>query len=278
MKKRPTCSLLISTYNWPDALRLCLLSAFRQSVLPNEIIVCDDGSRDDTRQLIDQLRPLSPVPLLHVWQPDEGFQLARIRNKGLARSSYQYILQIDSDIILHRHYVKDQLANARQGFFFSGNRYYLSPDESTRLLADPAASEHIPFKLNKMSWRRLRLPVLQNPMRWYYHWPTEYLYTTGCNMAFWRQDLVDVNGYDESFKGWGWEDTDLALRLMNKNVSLQFIRFGAIQFHIYHREVSPDKRNENYARAMVSKEKKIIYCQQGMSQYLLAANHQPAIV
>lgn len=272
MRRRPTCSLLITTYNWPGALRLCLLSAFRQSVLPNEIIVCDDGSRDETRQLIDELRLSSPVPLIHVWQPDEGFQLARIRNKGIARSSYDYILQIDSDIILHRHYVKDQVANARPGLFFSGNRYYLSAYESARLQADPASSKRIPFRLTKKSWRRLRLPFLQKIMSHYYHWPDDYLYTTGCNMAFWRQDLVDVNGYDESFKGWGWEDTDLALRLMNKNVQMQFIRFGAIQFHLHHKEVSPDKRNENYARAMFSKEQKITYCRRGISQHTVSAS------
>lgn len=270
MKPRPTCSLLISTYNWPEALRLCLLSAFRQRVLPDEIIICDDGSRDATRQLIEKLRPESPVPLIHIWHPDEGFHLARIRNKGIARARYDYILQIDGDIILHPYYVSDQLANAREGFFFTGNRYYLSPDESARLLAQRTPDIRIPFVLHTDSWRRLRLPVLQELLRRYYHWDDEYLYTTGCNMAFWRQDLLDINGYDESFTGWGWEDTDVALRLINRNIRLQFIRFGAVQFHIHHREASRDRQNENYARARVTKDQKVTRCRQGVSQYVAA--------
>jgi len=262
----PTCSLLISTYNWPDALRLSLLSAFRQSQLPNEIIICDDGSRDDTRQLIDQLRADSPVPVHHLWQPDAGFQVARMRNRGIARSTSDYILQIDGDIILHRHYVRDQVANARPGCFFSGNRYYLSPAESVRLLSQPDYRPR--FVLNTASWRRLWLPPLQGLMRRFYHWPDGYLYTTGCNMAFWRQDLLLANGYDESFTGWGWEDTDLALRLMNRGIQMQFLRFGAIQFHLHHHEASRNSRNANYARAMATKTQGFVRCEQGVHQYL----------
>lgn len=278
MNNPPTCSLLIATYNWPEALHLCLLSAFRQSVLPNEIIVCDDGSRETTQWVIDRMRSESPVPLIHIWQPDGGFQLARIRNKGIEKASSGYILQIDGDIILHRHYVRDQLMNAKPGLFFSGNRYYLDADVSTRLLAQQEYNRDLGIRLNKDSWRRLRLPFLQPLMRRYYHWPDEYLYITGCNMAFWRQDLLDVNGYDVSFTGWGWEDTDLALRLMNRNIRLEFIRFGAIQFHLYHREASRDMRNDNYVRAMATKEQKLIRCERGISQYSAAPNNTHASV
>lgn len=272
MNNRPTCSLLIATYNWPEALHLCLLSAFRQSVLPNEIIVCDDGSQETTQQVIDRMRPESPVPLIHIWQPDEGFQLARIRNKGILKASSDYIVQIDGDIILHRHYLRDQLRNAKTGLFFSGNRYYLNADVSKRLLAQPEYNLDLGGRLNKNSWRRLRLPLLQPLMRRYYHWPDEYLYVTGCNMAFWRQDLFDVNGYDESFTGWGWEDTDVALRLMNRSIRLEFIRFGAVQFHLHHQEASPGEPNENYVRTMRTKEQKLIRCERGLSQYIVALN------
>lgn len=264
MKSLPSSSLLIATYNWPDALHLSLLSAFRQSILPREIIVCDDGSREDTRVLIDQLRPLSPVPLIHVWHPDRGFQLARIRNEGIKEATADYILQIDGDIILHRHYVKDQLLNAEPGAFFSGNRYYLSPTVSAQLLAQPTVLPSITFELSKNALRRLRLPWLQRPLRRFYHWPNDYEFVTGCNMAFWRDDLLAVNGYDESFTGWGWEDTELALRLMNRNIRLEFIRFGAVQFHLYHPEAHRDGRTDNYVRAMTTKAQKLTYCEHGI--------------
>ena len=72
-------SLLISTYNWEDALRLCLLSASIQTVSPDEIVIADDGSREDTRKLIDDFRVVLKVPIVHIWQEDKGF-----RNIGIA--------------------------------------------------------------------------------------------------------------------------------------------------------------------------------------------------
>lgn len=49
-------TLIISTYNRPEALKLCLLSAFRQKLLPDEIIIGDDGSSSETKLMIDSLR------------------------------------------------------------------------------------------------------------------------------------------------------------------------------------------------------------------------------
>ena len=102
-----TASLLITTYNRPDAIELCLQSILRQSVLPLEVVVCDDGSTGETKELIEEYQKKFTVPLIHVWQPDEGFKLAQIRNKGIAKARGNYIIQADGDLILHRHFIKD---------------------------------------------------------------------------------------------------------------------------------------------------------------------------
>jgi glycosyltransferase involved in cell wall biosynthesis len=106
MKVIPSCSLIVTTYNWPEALEACLQSAFKQTLLPKEIIVCDDGSTDSTKQVIDNLRKISPVSLVHLWQPDEGFQASKARNKGIAASVGEYIVQIDGDVLLHKDFIK----------------------------------------------------------------------------------------------------------------------------------------------------------------------------
>ncbi|MCK6608837.1 MAG: glycosyltransferase, partial [Flavobacterium sp.] len=51
MKELPKCSLVTPTYNWPEALELLLLSITKQTVLPNEVIIADDGSKEETRLL-----------------------------------------------------------------------------------------------------------------------------------------------------------------------------------------------------------------------------------
>ncbi|WP_198174995.1 glycosyltransferase family 2 protein [Spirosoma arboris] len=263
-----TCSVLVATYNRPDVLKRCLKSLFRQSRLPDQIIVCDDGSGPETRQAIQQLQTESPVPLIHVWQADEGFKLAQIRNKGIAMATSSYLIQIDGDVILHRHFVRDQLNIAKPGVFYSGNQFHLTQQETQQLLTGSLASLPLILKQSRLTWHRMWVPFLQKPTARLYHWKDHYLYVSGCNMAFWREDLLAVNGYDESFTGWGWEDTDLTFRLMNLGRRLRFIRFGAIQYHLYHPPSSRRDQESNRQRALANRDAHVIYCQSGLAKYL----------
>lgn len=264
-----TCSVLVATYNRPTVLKLCLESLFSQTHLPDQIIVCDDGSGPETQQLIAQLRVECPVQLIHVWQPDEGFKLAQIRNKGIALATSDYILQIDGDVLLHPKFVKDQLRMAKPGIFYSGNQFHLDETQTHQLLTDSKAKVSQVVRQTKLTWHRIRVPFLQKPIARLYYWKHHYRFVLGCNMAFWRNDLIAVNGYDEGFVGWGWEDTDLAFRLMNLGRHLRFIRFGAIQYHLYHPPFSRSHQESNRQRALASRAAGLTRCQLGI------ANHFP---
>ena len=115
MKELPKCSLVTPTYNWPEALELLLLSITKQKVLPNEVIVADDGSKEETRLLIERFQKSFPVPLIHVWHEDDGNQKPKIMNKAIAQAKYEYIVEIDGDIIMHPDFVKDHLTHAQKG-------------------------------------------------------------------------------------------------------------------------------------------------------------------
>jgi len=266
-----TCSVLVTTYNRPAVLQHCLESLFRQSRLPNEIIVCDDGSGPETHQLIVQLQRQSPVPLRHVWQPDNGFKLAQIRNKGITRATGDYIIQIDGDVILHHHFVRDQLHVARPGVFYSGNQFHFNSEQTNQILTDPSATFSAVLKQTRLTWHRMRVPFLQKLVAHFYHWKEQHDFVSGCNMAFWRQDLLAVNGYDESFTGWGWEDTDLTFRLMNLGRQLCFIRFGAIQYHLYHSPSSRSHLKSNRLRALASRNAQTTRCQLGLVNYTVSS-------
>lgn len=268
MSKTILCSVLVTTYNRPRALELCLLSLFEQTETCFEIIVCDDGSGPATQQLITRLQTGSPVPIRHVWQPDEGFQLARIRNKGIAAAQGSYIIQIDGDVIAHRDFVRDHLRNARRGCFLSGNQIKLEPMDTGKLLMEPPTTLQSVLKNGYPAWRQWRSPLLQALTRRFYHWKKEYEYVLGCNMSFWRDDLIAANGYDEAFTGWGWEDTELALRLMNHERKLQFIRFGGILYHLHHPIAARTNEDANRERALLTKTQKRLYCPLGVDQHL----------
>ncbi|NIG52646.1 glycosyltransferase family 2 protein [Chitinophaga sp. Cy-1792] len=260
-------TLLISTYNWPAALNLCLKSIYEQTLLPNEVIICDDGSREDTTELIKTFQQNFPVPLIHVWQPDEGFKLAQIRNKGIAKASGDYIIQIDGDLVLEKHFIADHVALAEQGYFVTGSRVGLTPDLTRNAFDKEAVDMRVvplAYKFNAM-----RIPFISNLLsKTYKQWGKHKYYVKGCNMAFWKKDLVLVNGYDEIFVGWGQEDTDIAIRLLNAGIKKKFIKLRGVAFHLYHKEASREKDQENQrlTKLAISSGKK--YATQGLSAYL----------
>jgi glycosyltransferase involved in cell wall biosynthesis len=265
------CSLLIATYNWPEALELCLKSVLHQRVLPGEVIIADDGSRDETRNLIESFQKKFPIPLSHIWQPDEGFQLARIRNKGIAEANFPYIIQIDGDLILHPFFIKDHLQLKKKDWFTTGSRVLLSPETSQRLLENHSIELTKYSFGNRNFFNGLRSYWLRHMMANKYKTKGKNMfYVKGCNMAFWKEDLLKVNGYNESFYGWGREDSELAIRLMNAGVKKQFIKMGGICYHLYHREASREMEEKNTQMMEDAIHHKTIWAEKGISQYLPA--------
>ena len=186
-------SLLIATYNWKEALKLSLLSVFDQTTLPQEILIADDGSKDDTRQMIEEMRKISPIPIIHVWQEDKGFRVGAIRNKAIARASGDYIIQIDGDIFINRNFIKDHLELAEEGYFVGGSRVLLSPKESSKLLN---GHRNLAKVSSRMVLNGMRSKVLRRYLSKKYA-KNNIKHVRGCNIAYWRKDLIAINGYDE---------------------------------------------------------------------------------
>lgn len=241
-----TSSLIISTYNWPSALRLVLESVLQQVVRPDEILIADDGSKEETKNLIAEFQKKSPIPIRHIWHEDEGFRLSEIRNKSIKAANGEYIIQIDGDTILHPYFVKNHLEMAEQNVFLSGSRVLL--DEETSNIAQKnhkilfsAFSRGIKNRFNASYLKFL------NNFRTAQNQPVETLIfkVRGCNMSFWKKDLLEVNGYNEDIKGWGLEDSEIALRLLKKGLSLKRIKNAAIQYHLHHKEASKNQLEFN---------------------------------
>ncbi|MEO6538452.1 MAG: glycosyltransferase family 2 protein [Ferruginibacter sp.] len=263
------CSLLISTYNWPAALGLCLQSVLQQTVLPDEVIICDDGSGNDTKNLINAFTVKYPIPLTHVWQQDSGFQLAQIRNKGFAIASGDYLIQIDGDLILHKHFVRDHLNFKKHGFFCTGSRVLISPELTAKMFSLNSLEVNKHSAGNNNYFNGLHVPLLQNLFATRYKNTGKWkYYVKGCNMAFWKKDLLTVNGYNEDFTGWGKEDSELAIRLINNKVQKRFLKFGAICYHLYHAEVSREMEQKNTEIMQRAANNNTTHVANGMDKYL----------
>lgn len=269
MNKFPTVSLIIATYNWPEALELVLLSVRNQSLLPNEVLIADDGSGEETRKVIASFQKNFPVKLTHVWHDDNGFRLAEIRNKAIAKANTEYIVQIDGDIILHKHFIEDHLSNAVPGYYVTGSRVLL--DEKTTLQGQKDKRIHFNFfsKGIKNRMNAIHAPMLS----YFFQKRTKDMHQAihkirGCNMAFWREDLIAINGYNEDLVGWGREDSELSVRMINNGKAKKRIKFGAIQFHQYHQENSKKGLNKNEGILADTIKDKIVKCKNGLNNHL----------
>ncbi|WP_073232672.1 glycosyltransferase family 2 protein [Pedobacter caeni] len=265
--RNPSLTLIVTTYNWPEALELCLKSILQQTIMPDEIIIADDGSTETTKNIITQYQQQFKVPLIHVWQEDTGFQLSKIRNKAIAKAKMEYIVQIDGDLVLEKHFIADHLSFNRTGAFVSGTRVQMSPQLSTKLVSENKIEVSVFSKGITNFSNGLRIPTLREFLAERYK-SSNIMYVRGCNMAFWKADLVKVNGYNEAIVGWGREDSELAVRLSNSGIKKRILKFGAVTFHIYHPEAQRQQLNTNDAILKNAIANHTKTCKFGLSQYL----------
>ena len=239
-------SLIIATYNWNEALELVLLSVLIQTEKPYEVIIADDGSKGDAKELVNNFKTKFPFPLIHVWHKDKGFRLAEIRNKAIKKASGNYIIQIDGDTILHKHFIKDHRKYARKGHFISGTRVLLGKAISQKLFKSKRIKVHFFTKDITNIHYTLRIPFFTNLLKSPSDDIEKVIHSVrGCNMSFWKDDLLKVNGYDENITEWGREDSELSARLINNGLKKIYLKFSAIQFHIFHTSQAKDNLTLN---------------------------------
>ncbi len=238
-------AVVISTYNKPAYLRLVLEGYRRQTDHTFSIYIADDGSNDDTRRLVEDTRRDFPVPVEHIWHEDRGFRKARVHNLALSRIREPYVLLTDGDCLPLPEMVATHRRAARQGCFVSGSRILLSRAFSEAILDNRAS---IPSSTLAWTACRLRgdinrlLPLL---MPAHLSVPRHALTgIRGCHLACWRNDLLHVNGFDESFEGWGREDSDLAARFFHAGIQRKNL-YGMPVLHLWHPEASRDRLDRN---------------------------------
>lgn len=262
-KSGPTTSLIIATYNWPAALDVILRSVRAQRVMPDEVLIADDGSGEDTRLVVMAHQTDFPVPLKHVWHEDRGFRLAAIRNEAIRQAQGDYILQIDGDIVLHPRFVEAHSAFAERASYVQGSRCMLSRERTARMLTDRSPRVSLLASGLKNRLNGLYLPPLSSLVRG----PSDPdRRTRGCHMAFWRSDLLAVNGYDERFEGWGREDSELAARLIHAGIRRRNFKFGAVAYHLWHPEATRAAFPANHERYVETISNRRCWCDAGLLQ------------
>jgi glycosyltransferase involved in cell wall biosynthesis len=267
-------SVVITTYNWPEAICASLESLFAQQDLNFEILVADDGSNPGASAIVQKKTLDSPVPIKYIYHEDQGFRAGTIRNKAVAASLGNYLLFIDGDCIVFPDFVLTHRKLAQSGYFVPGNRILLDKKFTQSVLSNQIKlhEKHgVDFlfywlggKINRIT-PLLRLPF--GPLRTLH--PTRWQKAMTCNLAIWKDDFLTTNGFDELFQGWGYEDSDLVIRLIHSGIKRKEGRFAVPVLHLWHRQNDQSQHDQNYQRLMERlSQTDLIRAKQGVDQYL----------
>lgn len=236
MQNKPiSVALLISTYNWPQALDLVLAGILKQTRMPDEVIIADDGSSTDTKELIEQYKTKFNLPIKHIWHEDLGFRKSLILNKSVKNIDSDYIIEIDGDIIIHPKFIADHLKAAKTGYFVQGSRTMLTEEKSNEILYTKKINFSVFSPGLSSRFNALRLPLLTSIFALD---PSNPFHIKGCNLAFWKKDYIAINGYYNSFEGWGGEDYEFGARLLHLGIKRKRLKMAALAFHIFHKDNS----------------------------------------
>ena len=261
-------SLIITTYNRADALSLVLCSVESQTVLPKEVIIADDGSAKETQKMILDFQENSNLNIIHSWQEDKGFRVAKSRNKAIAKSNDDYIILIDGDMILHPKFIQDHVNNAESGYFIQGTRVLLTKNTTSKVLK-ALKDINIQFLFFSQGIQNRKNAIHSNFLSKLFSKKKNYLRgIKTCNMSFFKKDCTNINGFNNAFEGWGKEDSEFIVRLLNSGINRKNLRFNAIQFHLWHNEntrASLKKNDMIFNNAIDNKTK---WCDNGISEYL----------
>ena len=230
-------ALLITTYNRPDALNVVLERMACQTRLPDEVIVCDDGSTTTTRPVVASW--LDSVPVRHAWVSDRQFRASMTRNLGILKSQSDLLIFVDGDCLMPPTFIETHVKLAQPGYLLAGGRYLLTRDETLSILNKDVAVSSV-FG----NWKFMRWPL--GPFR--YLGSTRWKSVRTCNLSLHREDTIRVAGFDESFIGCGLEDSDFVVRLLHSGIRIRSGRLGACVAHLYHDESSRDRLSINHQR------------------------------
>lgn len=262
-------SLIISTYNRPDALSVCLDSIRYQTILPNEVIIGDDGSTIETKETINRIKQDFPVPIIHVWQEDKGFRLAMMRNKSVAQATGDYIIEIDGDVFLHSKFIEDHIRLAKPFCYLKGTRVRLGQTLTEQICAKGKNYKISPWTKGIESKAETAIHSKWLSLIFADNFKKNKISGLGCNMSFWKKDFLNINGYDEFFEGWGKEDDDLAHRLGRYGCKKRTIRFSGIVYHLWHGLESKEEEQKNTAYLHLNDKQNTVRCDNGVDKYLI---------
>ncbi|MDF9789242.1 glycosyltransferase family 2 protein [Polynucleobacter sphagniphilus] len=244
-------SLIVATYNRPDALHLVLQSLETQTDKNFEVIIADDGSKDDTRSLINEFKSKSSLSIIHAWHEDLGFRLAGVRNLATKQSRGEYLIFLDGDCIVQPDFIAMHRMLAESNHMVTGGRVLLDKKLTNYLLKigkwnfESFKKNLLIYRLNGQINKVLAFYIKFGNFSWRNYPNFVWRRIKGCNLACWKSDAIAIGGFDETITGWGHEDADFVFRLFDNGITRKSGSWATEVLHLYHPMSNKENAEEN---------------------------------
>jgi glycosyltransferase involved in cell wall biosynthesis len=271
--------VLVSTYNRPRALTLVLGGLARQSIAPTQIIIADDGSTEETRRVVNAWIHRG-LPIEHCWQEDRGYRKTKVMNDALTRARPGLCIFLDGDCVPFPDFVSNHLSMAEPKHISAGSRVLASERFTNQLEAEGNIGQLDSWR----TWISRRLKGDVNRINQLVYLPDgpwrkmqskNWRLVRGCNFAVRLEDVLAVDGFEESLEGWGPDDSELTVRLLNNGLLVKNLRFAVPVLHLWHKEESRQNitRHRGYLQEAI--ETKKIHAAVGISSRRLSKIELP---
>ncbi len=276
-------TVVFTTYNSPEWLEKVLWGFSCQSYRDFDIVIGDDGSTQETAQLIERMRQETGLSIQHVWHEDNGFQKCRILNKALMHVRSEYVVFTDGDCIPRQDFLRVHAEQAAPGYYLSGSYFKLPMSTSKAITKDDILTQRcfdvIWLKAHGLPKFSKTSKITASP------WQAKLfnrITPTRCNLkgsnaSAWLTDILAVNGFDERMQ-WGGLDREFGVRLINRGIKPKHVRYNAICVHLDHARgyKKPELVAANKALRVNNERQKIATTEYGIQQ-LIDQGYKPSI-
>jgi glycosyltransferase involved in cell wall biosynthesis len=228
-------AVIVTSFERPVSLARSLVSLSQQRPIRHlaEIVVADDGSRDETQQVVERFARSSGLPMAFTTHAHDGFQLCRCRNEAVLATAAPYLAFIDGDCVMAPNFLATHAARGRKHVLLCGESYRIDRAETETITDETICRWDLQKLVSKKERRRLTLKAKRDLLYSIFRVPMRPR-LTGNHFSLWREDYERINGFDLGFRGWGLEDCDLQRRLLQVGVRCRSVLPKTIGYHLWH--------------------------------------------
>lgn len=255
-------SLIIPIYKKVDFIETTLETINNQTFRDFEVIVTED---DNTLgEFIDNIKKNLNYPLIHIQQEDEGYQRNKALNNALKVASGDLIVVIDQDCMIHPKFLEAYAKSYNKGDLLTGRRVNLGKKFTEKIIKKKIRKISIFSLLFSDTSSKKYLDALYLP--WLNIKRSKRI--LGSNFGIKKELLIKINGFNEDYVGYGWEDVDLEKRCIFAGAKLFSMKNKAIQYHLYHLEPQGSTLQYQKNIEILGKvcEKKLYRCENGLEK------------